>query len=80
MVFCYQNCSDLLWEKTVLVIEKKLLKFEAEGQELAKILRSLEQSIQTPVLYTVALYSQVSIKQASSLNYFEEIFHPARSY
>ena len=25
-------------------------------------------------------YSQVSIKQASSLNYFEEIFHPARSY
>ena len=26
------------------------------------------------------LYSQVSIKQASSLNYFQEIFHPARSY
>ena len=25
-------------------------------------------------------YSQVSIKQASSLNYFEEIFHPARTY
>ena len=24
MVFCYQNCSDLLWEKTVLVIEKNL--------------------------------------------------------
>ena len=23
MVFCYQNCSDLLWEKIVLVIEKK---------------------------------------------------------
>ena len=22
MVFCYQNCSDLLWEKFVLVIEK----------------------------------------------------------
>ena len=22
MVFCYQNCSDLLWEKIVLVIEK----------------------------------------------------------
>ena len=21
MVFCYQNCSDLLWEKTVLVIK-----------------------------------------------------------
>ena len=25
MVFCYQNCSDLLWEKIVLVI--KILKF-----------------------------------------------------
>ena len=22
MVFCYQNCSDLLWEKIVLVIEE----------------------------------------------------------
>ena len=44
MVFCYQNCSDLLWEKIVLVIEKN---FEAEGQEFAKILRSLEQFIQT---------------------------------
>ena len=22
LVFCYQNCSDLLWEKNVLVIEK----------------------------------------------------------
>ena len=22
MVFCYQNCSDLLWEKIVLVIQK----------------------------------------------------------
>ena len=24
MVFCYQNCSDLMWEKIVLVIEKTL--------------------------------------------------------
>ena len=24
MVFCYKNCSDLLWEKIVLVIEKNL--------------------------------------------------------
>ena len=28
MVFCYQNCSDLLWEKKVLVIEKN---FEIRG-------------------------------------------------
>ena len=32
IVFCYQNCSDLLWEKIVLEIEKKILKFEAEGR------------------------------------------------
>ena len=38
MVFCYQNCSS---------DREKLLKFEAEGQEFAKILRSLEQFIQT---------------------------------
>ena len=47
MIFCYQNGSDLLWEKIVLVIEKKLFKFEAEGREFAKFLRSLEQFIQT---------------------------------
>ena len=28
MVFCYQNCSDLLWEKNDLVIEKT---FEIRG-------------------------------------------------
>ena len=42
MVFCYQNCSDLLWEKNVLVIEKNFWNFEAGGQELANILRSLD--------------------------------------
>ena len=38
MVFCYQNCSN---------DREKLLKFEAEGQEFARFLRSLEQFIQT---------------------------------
>ena len=41
MVFCYQNCSYLLWEKKILVMEK----FEAEGRESAKSLRSLEQFV-----------------------------------
>ena len=35
MVFCYQNCSDLLWEKNCTSDREKLLKFEAEGQEFA---------------------------------------------
>ena len=38
MVFCYQNCS---------IDQEKLLKFEAEGREFAKFLRSLNQFIQT---------------------------------
>ena len=38
MVFCCQNCSS---------DREKLLKFEAEGRELAKSLRSPEQFIQT---------------------------------
>ena len=37
MVFCYQNCSDLLRKKDALEIEKKLLKPEAEGREFVKI-------------------------------------------
>ena len=44
MVFCCQNCFNLLWEKSD---REKLLKFEAEGQEFANFLRSLEQFIQT---------------------------------
>ena len=35
-----------VWKKIVLLIEKNL-KFETEGQEFAKFLRSLEQFIQT---------------------------------
>ena len=38
MAFCYQNCSR---------DREKLLQFEAEGQEFAEFLRSLEQFIQT---------------------------------
>ena len=36
LVFCYHNCSDLLWEKIVRVIEKTF-----EIRDFAKILRSL---------------------------------------
>ena len=43
VVFCFQNDSDILWGKIVLLNWEK---FGAEDQELAKILRSLEQFIQ----------------------------------
>ena len=35
MVFCYQNSSDLLWERNSSDQEKPL-KFEAKGQKFAK--------------------------------------------
>ena len=47
MVFCYQKCFDLLWEKNVLssmYYQETILKFEAESQEFAKIMRSLERN------------------------------------
>ena len=47
MVFCYQNCSDLLWEKKCSSDGEKHLKFDAEGREFSKILRSLEQFVET---------------------------------
>ena len=47
MVICYQNCSDLLWEKKCSSEQEDLVKFKAGGQEFAKILRSIEQFIQT---------------------------------
>ena len=38
----FPKFSDLLWEKIISYLEERL-KFEAEGREFAKILRSLEQ-------------------------------------
>ena len=32
IVFCYQNCSDLLWEKIVLVIEKNFWNSRLKGE------------------------------------------------
>ena len=40
MVFCYQNCSV---RKKCSSDREKLLKFEDEGREFPKVLRSLEQ-------------------------------------
>ena len=34
LVFCYQNCSDLLWEKIVLVIEKNFWNSRLKDQNL----------------------------------------------
>ena len=43
MVFCYQNCSDLLWEKNVLVIKENFWNSRLR-------LRSLEQFIRTKII------------------------------
>ena len=48
MVFCFQDCSDILFmRKKCSTDREKLLKFEAEGREFSKFLRSPEQFIQT---------------------------------
>ena len=36
MVFCYQNCSGLLWEKNVLVIEKNFWNSRLNAENLQK--------------------------------------------
>ena len=46
MVFCYQNVPTTVW-KNCSSDQEKLLKFEAEGREFAKILRSLEHFVLT---------------------------------
>ena len=45
MVFCYQNYCTV--RKNCSSDRENFLKFEAEGREFAKNLRSLEQFIQT---------------------------------
>jgi hypothetical protein len=42
MVFCFQNCSDLLWEKSDREI---FLEFKVEGQDVAIFSRSLSRTI-----------------------------------
>ena len=37
LVFCYQNCSDLLWKKIVLVIEKNFWNSRLKAESLRKI-------------------------------------------
>ena len=46
LVFYFQNCSDLLWKKPASVVKKNFCKFEVEGRESAKVLKSREQFIQ----------------------------------
>ena len=47
MVFCFQNCFDLLWWKKMFWWSRKYLTFETEGRKSAKTFRSLEQFIRT---------------------------------
>ena len=41
-IYCFRNIVLAFCEKKCSSDKKKLLKFEAEGQELAKVKRSLE--------------------------------------
>ena len=56
MVFCYQNCSDLLWEKIVLVIEKNFWNWIFKIFEITRTIYSnsqrSEQSLVTECFLT----------------------------
>ena len=41
MVFCYQNCSDLQWEKIVLVIEKNFPGWRPRISKIFEITRTI---------------------------------------
>ena len=49
-VFCYQNCSDLLWEKSSG--QEKLLKFKTESPEIHKIFEITRTIIETEGFFT----------------------------
>ena len=45
IVFCFQNCSDFLWEKNILLIVKKIWISRSKTKNLQKKMRSLDQFI-----------------------------------
>ena len=49
MIFCFENYSDILWKKIVLVMKKNFWKFKTVTQciNLKNILRSQEKTFQT---------------------------------
>ena len=47
IVFCYKNCSDLLWEEIVQVTEKNIWNSRLMAENLQKKLRWLEQFVRT---------------------------------
>ena len=51
-VFCFGNCSKLLWEKNVLVIKEIFCQFKADGLYIYSSKNLLlEQFIQTEYLF-----------------------------
>ena len=78
MVFCYQNCSDLLSEKKCSSDGEKFLKFEAEGRKFAKNLRSLKYGFykKSPG-EKVFNWSEVHLSEVTSykIHTLEQFFH-----
>ena len=60
MVLCFQNYSDQLWEKIVLVIEIFFWKFKVEGREYRKSLKQKWMPYKKPSLcYVSKMYGWV---------------------
>ena len=46
MVFCFQNCSDLMWEKNIIVIKKNIWNSRPKAENL-QTFESVDKSIGT---------------------------------
>ena len=75
--------NQTISDEIVIILKKenkKIINFVLiEPKIRVKLYQKFRNRLFDPVS-NVNLYSQVSIKQANSHNYFEGIFHPARSY
>ena len=70
MVFCYQNCSDLLWDKIVLVIEKNFWNFAK-----AKHLQNFWDHYFHRTIYSNSERSEQFLVTECFFNLFSEVSH-----
>ena len=69
LVYSYQNCSDLLWEKIILLIEKNFWNFEAEGPRIFKNFEI------TKTIYSNSERSEQFLVTECFFNLFLEVSH-----
>ena len=72
-LFCFENCSDLLWEEILLVTKKCFCKFDAEGREFANFLDEDQEQVIWIVKGQNSLRSRILFQLASWV--FNHVFY-----